>query len=74
MSILYTYTFTTYESDGITTHAKYRVPMRGFDTEEEAWAAFTELGLYEEEGSGDYWAGYAILSSIVCDETQEESN
>ena len=72
MGTLYTYTFETYENGVI--HANHSVPMRGFDNEEEAWDAFTNMGFYMELADCDYWAGYAILSPIVCDETQEESS
>ncbi len=42
----------------------YEIPMKGYDSEEEAYAAFTSLPFYEESESDDFWNGSVISQSI----------
>ena len=61
----YTYIFSTHEAGTDSPiNGVYEIPMKGYDNEDDAYDAFTNLPFYEESDSGDSWNGSVISQSI----------
>lgn len=66
----FTYSFITHDSDiDSPVNARYDVPMRGFDSESDAWAAFTNLPFFQDIDGEEYWNGNLIGQAISCGES-----